>query len=259
MKIKIKNTPESYAEIQVEKIKSLSEESRNKLKRFVDIILSREELHVGRGESTSSLSYVFSVPLKLLEQECSCFSLTEAEILVSKLREFSKIDFITSTNKYTNKDDHDYEFHTNNLLLSVNNPTTLKKIGILFDSENTQSSKTTENFKKESQFSTSSKIILKIDKKDKKIIKNCNNKTLSCAFRGGNGKNKRFEYIVKLAQGKKISGSKLSNTSAQNLSTEIGKINKRLTVDLELVYDVIKNDNNSGYEINRDFFEPIFV
>jgi len=108
-----------------------------------------------------------------------------------------------------------------------------------------------------SNITAKNKTTLKINKKNKTISKD-SIKNLVCSFRKVNGKNKRFDYIVKLAQNEKIGGSKLSDTSAQNLSTEIGKINMRLINDLDLTHNVIKNDNNSGYEIDRDFYEPSF-
>lgn len=103
------------------------------------------------------------------------------------------------------------------------------------------------------------KTTLKINKKNKTISKDSSGENIVCVFRKVNGKNKRFEYIVKLAQNEKISGSKLSNTSSQNISTEITKINLRLIDNLDLTHDVIKNDDNSGYEIDRNFYEPIFI
>ena len=108
---------------------------------------------------------------------------------------------------------------------------------------------------------SNNKTILDIDKKNKTISKDSGEKKLVCPFRSkATGKNKRFEYVVKLTQNeKKWGGSKLSDTSSQNISTEITKINQRLIDDLDLIHDVIKNDNNSGYEIDKNFYEPVFV
>jgi hypothetical protein len=101
------------------------------------------------------------------------------------------------------------------------------------------------------------KITLKINKLRKEVKKDFNGKVVSCFFRGK--VNKRFEYLVKLAKNnEKIGASDLSKTSYQNISTEIDKINERLVTDLELNQNVIKNDGNSGYEIDRDFYNPIF-
>jgi hypothetical protein len=103
-------------------------------------------------------------------------------------------------------------------------------------------------------------ILLKINKENKTITRNSGRKNLVCAFRKVSGKNKRFEYVVNLVKSEtKISGSKLSNTSAQNISTELEKINKKLKEDLDLIEDFIKNENNSGYEINKDCYKVEFV
>lgn len=101
------------------------------------------------------------------------------------------------------------------------------------------------------------KITLKINKVKMEISKD--NNTLVCSFRKVGGKNRRFEYICKLAISKtKIGSKKLRDKTFQNTSGEIDKINDRLIKDLDLTEKVIKNKGNSGYEINREIYEIIF-
>ncbi|MCX6717728.1 MAG: hypothetical protein NTU76_03585 [Candidatus Taylorbacteria bacterium] len=109
-------------------------------------------------------------------------------------------------------------------------------------------------------FKIDNKIILKIDKENKTITKDLSNKNLICTFRKGTAKNKRFEYIIILAKSnKKIGAKKLSKTTYQNISTEIDSINERLKDSLGLTKKVIKNDNNSGYEIDWEIYKITFV
>ncbi len=75
----------------------------------------------------------------------------------------------------------------------------------------------------------------------------------SCIFRKTGGKNKRFEYILKIAQGSKMAASKL-NSNFQTLSKEIDEINNRIEIDLALTKRFIVNDKNSGYEINERYY-----
>lgn len=115
------------------------------------------------------------------------------------------------------------------------------------------------NNKEESSVSTSNhnKTILKINKSKMQVTKD--NSLLVCAFRKVGGKNLRFEYILNLAKtSTKISAKKLRNKTIQNISSEIDEINERLKENLELTEDVIKNDDNSGYEINREIYEINF-
>ncbi|MEI7810236.1 MAG: hypothetical protein WCI41_01615 [bacterium] len=108
------------------------------------------------------------------------------------------------------------------------------------------------------RLNTTGKITLKINRKDKTIARD----SRICAFRGGQSKNKRFEYIATLAKSKseKIGAKKLNpNTTIQTLSGEVGKINERLKKDLDLRDDLIVNNNNSGYKINKDFYTIEFL
>jgi len=100
------------------------------------------------------------------------------------------------------------------------------------------------------------KITLKINKNKMEVSKD--NSLCVCPFRK-NSKNRRFEYILILAKSRtKIGASKLSNKSIQSTSSEIDKINERLKKDLDLTENIIVNNQNSGYEINRNIYEVIF-
>lgn len=97
------------------------------------------------------------------------------------------------------------------------------------------------------------KIILKINTEKKIITRESENKIFEYSFRKANGKNKRFEYVVKIVQNPKIGAKELNNKSYQTTSSEIGEINNIIKDKLKLVEDLIINDGNSGYEINNKY------
>ncbi len=169
-------------------------------------------------------------------------------------------------NFYKNRNDDSYTFSSKTYINDIHEIPKGEIKGYLdkiFVSSNTENLHKLKEFVAEiesvKKTKDNNKIILEIHKKSKTISKDSEGVNLSCPFRRTNGKNKRFEYIVKLAQNTKIAGSKLSSTSAQNISMEIKKINKRLLDKLDLTKNVIKNHDNSGYEIDRDIYELIFA
>ena len=97
---------------------------------------------------------------------------------------------------------------------------------------------------------TSNVITLKIDTDRKVVTRETEKGTLELAFRRSSGKNKRFEYLVKIAKNPRIGSKELSDTGYQNVSSEIGKINKNTKEKLKLIEKLIINTDNTGYEIN---------
>lgn len=95
------------------------------------------------------------------------------------------------------------------------------------------------------------KIIIKIDTAKKTIARETGKETLEYQFRKSDGKNKRFEYIVTIAQNPKVGAKKLSNATYQSISSEIMEINEIIKQGLKLTQDLIINKGNSGYEINK--------
>lgn len=89
---------------------------------------------------------------------------------------------------------------------------------------------------------------------DRKEISRKDNKKFKHEFRKIHGKNKRFEYIIKIYNIPQISGSKLAGVgNLQNLSKELREINNTLKDKLKLSEDFILNDNNTGYKINDKY------
>ena len=68
------------------------------------------------------------------------------------------------------------------------------------------------------------------------------------------GINKRFGYLIKIHQNPKISGTDLGSATLQNLSKEIRELNETFKEKLKLPDELIINNDNSGYEINRRYF-----
>ena len=97
------------------------------------------------------------------------------------------------------------------------------------------------------------KIILQIDEKRKEIMRKDNNE-FRHSFRRALGINKRFGYLIKIHQNPKISGTDLGSATLQNLSKEIRELNETFKEKLKLPDELIINNDNSGYEINRRYF-----
>jgi len=96
--------------------------------------------------------------------------------------------------------------------------------------------------------------VIFITDEDKKEIFRKDNKKFICKFRKIHGKNKRFEYIIKIYHKPQISGSDLAGAgNLQNLSKELREINNTLKDKLKLSEDFILNDNNTGYKINDKY------
>lgn len=107
--------------------------------------------------------------------------------------------------------------------------------------------------KENSSKTQDNKIKLTIDSKNKTISKTLRDGEIVYNFRKFDGKNKRFEYLIKIVQNKKIGASKLSKTTYQNISSEISNINKNIKTELKLKENLITNKGNTGYEINKSF------
>lgn len=99
----------------------------------------------------------------------------------------------------------------------------------------------------------SKKIIIKIDTARKTIARETSGGTLEYQFRKSDGINKRFGYIIMIAQNPKVGAKKLSNASYQSISSEIIEINTIIKQELKLTQDLIINEGNSGYEINKPY------
>lgn len=97
------------------------------------------------------------------------------------------------------------------------------------------------------------KIILKINTDKKIITRESDNKIFEYSFRKAKGKNKRFEYVVKIAQNPKIGAKDLNSKSYQTTSSEIKEINDTAKEKLKLIEDLIINHGNSGYEISNNY------
>lgn len=103
------------------------------------------------------------------------------------------------------------------------------------------------------------KTILQISKERKEIMRKDNHK-FKRSFRSPQGKNKRFEYLIKIYDNPKISGRDLEpdpdliGKKLQNLSKEIRKMNGSFKNKLNLPDNLIVNESNSGYEINSKYY-----
>lgn len=149
----------------IEKIKSLSEENRKKLKRFAEIILNEDELQLDRdadGNRTSILIMNTVIPLNSLKKECAVSSLREAERLVYKLNEFSSAGFISFQNRNTedilksikwnderDEKKEDKEYYTNNLLVILDNSVILKRVISMLDKDITEKKSTHKTVSKD--------------------------------------------------------------------------------------------------------------
>ena len=122
-----------------QKIKSLSDENRKKLKRFAEIILNEDELQIVREENgniSSGLIIHTAIPFNLLEKECSISNLRDADTLVRKLNQFSSRSFIGCENRFVEnllksrldgREESD-ESYTKNLLVMLDNSAILERI-----------------------------------------------------------------------------------------------------------------------------------
>lgn len=110
--------------------------------------------------------------------------------------------------------------------------------------------------KLKSRYENGKIIILQINEERKEIIRK--DTRFKHSFRKVKGRNKRFEYLVKIYQNPKIGGTDLGSTTLQNISKEIKLINNTLKSKLKIPYKLIVNDDNSGYEISDKYhIEPI--
>ena len=107
---------------------------------------------------------------------------------------------------------------------------------------------------------TDKRIILKIDTEAKTITRDDRKKLLQFSFRKVRGRNKRFNYLIKIAESPfGIIARKLDTTTSQNISSEIAKTNKETKKLLKLPEYLIVNKGGSGYKINRAIYDVEFV
>lgn len=208
--------------IDYEKFNKYSERSQLRIIAFARLLLSMIEIY---NES--------KIPLSDFERES--FSLEEALSLIKKLNEI--ID-----NTIT-------EFYGDSNVVGPMNNRTIETY--IYIKGRPETCSIINSFLEKIE---DNKITLAINEKIKKITQKSNPK-LSFSFRLYGGKNKRFEYLLIIAGNERISGKELDpNITPQALSGEIREINNNLKKALKLKNEIIINNNNSGYEANKDFY-----
>lgn len=101
-----------------------------------------------------------------------------------------------------------------------------------------------------------SKNIFYINQDTMEIIKKDNDK-FQYKFSKRNGVNNRFTYLIEIIKNNNISAKKLidftKTNNVQNLSKEIAEINKIFKGKLGIMDDIINNQKNTGYRINKKY------
>jgi len=183
---------------------------------------------------------------------------SELSMLLSNYHEWVKdiIEFIETTNE--DKIEISYFKDTDNIpkdLYEVNNESRPELIKDIVGEVRNKNNKLRELYSK-STLRGKEKIILQINTA-RMELKRKDEDEVKISFRLKDGENKRFKYLVEIAENPKVSGKsliELANTAnLQNLSKEIGKLNKYISTNLDIESDLIVNDNSSGYKIDDKY------